>query len=298
MRKPTSQARSDSGLSPEMLKDLSKRIQAGLAARGRLDKGGVPDNEREVLTRTVADGIAARGRIVEANIPLVEWVARRFMGQRSDIDDLVQEGCFGLIRAAELFNPEKGFRFSTYALPWIRQSMAGSGGGRFAEMHVPMKVRQEINHVLRTTDELTAELHRTPTREEIASRCHIATGRVDELLDLIPHVESIDAPMSDESDSGTAGEKIPDPNAEDVSDAIEAEDVRVLIVSLISDLEEPERTVLSRRFGLTDGRVHTLDEVATDYNLTRAALRQMELRAMLHLRNSTDMNRIRAYLHG
>jgi RNA polymerase sigma factor (sigma-70 family) len=288
--------KSNAGLRPERLKELSQQLQSGLAARKRLDQGRFSEEERDALNQAVEAGHTARGLIVEANIPLVEWVARRYMGQRPDLADLVQEGFFGLIRAVELFNPDKGYQFSTYAIPWIRQAMSRSGGNRFAEMHVPMKTRQEISHVLRTFDELTLELHREPSHEEVAARCHITADRVDELLDLMPHVESIDATIGDDSKSMSVSDTIADPNAQDASELVEQQDLQALIFSLVEGLSEPQRTILSRRFGLIDGKVHTLEEVAADYSVSRAELRQMELRAMLRLRDTSDLDRVRMYL--
>jgi len=259
---------------------LGAAVQAGRAARGR---EGRPDDDD---TETIARGDRAARMLAEANLRLVVAVARRYTGGGLDLIDLVQEGNIGLLRAVESFDPARGCRFSTYAVWWIRQAVyrAVMNGGRLVRL--PEHVRVAHSDMVRVTHLLRASLGREPEPDEVAAAAGMSSRRVAELTafagvgrDLV----SLDRPVGEDGET-LLGDLIADATTPTAEDEIGEQALRQDLHAALGRLTARERRVLMLRFGLADGRDHTLDEVGQDLGVARERARQLEVAALRKLR--------------
>jgi RNA polymerase primary sigma factor len=285
------------------LSSSSEGIEVGLgeqgaesAVRGRVDDslrlwlatvGRTPllTSEQEFeLARKMAEGCrVSRDKLVEANYRLVVNLAKKFAGRGMSLDDLIQEGNIGLIKAVEKFDGTKGFRFSTYATWWIRQAISRAISDQARLIRVPVHVVEGSLKVRRIVARLQFELGREPTLEEIASRADVAVDRVLEMLNLVPDALSLESPLAGSEDS-TLQDIIPD--GEQSSMAVEETHMRESVFEAMLVLDDREREVLSLRFGLRDGLQLTLEEVAVKLRITRERVRQIEQRGLKKLKRS------------
>ena len=252
--------------------------------------------EEAALARAAQAGDEdARRRLSEANLRLVVSVAKRYAGRGLPFLDLIQDGNLGLMKAAEKFEPDRGFKFSTYATWWIRQSITRAIADQGRTIRIPVHLVESINRVKKTAGELLRRTGREPTAEEIAAQLDMEPARVQELIQLAQDPISLETPVGEEEDAHLE-DFIQDDEAGVPADEAGRQLLRRELMNVLKSLTPREERVIALRFGLEDGRARTLEELGREFNVTRERVRQIEAKALRKLRHPSRAKRLRDYL--
>ncbi len=284
---------------------LAKRIERGSIASERLAEmeaagysSGLDFVTRKALKRDIKDGDDARSALTQANLRLVVSIAKRYANRGMHLLDLIQEGNLGLMRAVEKFDYTKGFKFSTYATWWIRQAITRAIADQARTIRIPVHMVESINKVHRMQRQMTQELERDPTIDELARRIEMTPARVREIRMISQDTLSLDSPVGEADDSNLA-DFIEDQQAEEPAEMATRRMLGSAVLEALSELNDREKQVVALRFGLgEDATPRTLEEVGREFGVTRERIRQIEAKTLAKLRHPQRSQKLRDYLEG
>jgi RNA polymerase primary sigma factor len=257
------------------------------------------DEEMELAKRVLEGDRRAKDRMAEANMRLVVSIAKRYSGRGMDLLDLIQEGNTGLLRAVDKFNPEKGFKFSTYATWWIRQAITRAIADQARTIRIPVHMVETINKLMRTQRKMTQELNREPSNEELAKAMDMDVEKIEHIMKIKQDITSLDAGIGrdgDEGEDSTLGDFIEDEDTATPEESASMQLLKEKVREVLSSLSDRERKILEMRFGLDGTKSHTLEEVGLEFAVTRERIRQIEAKALMKLRKHKDSKKLHEYL--
>ncbi|THV31513.1 sigma-70 family RNA polymerase sigma factor [Glycomyces paridis] len=264
--------------------DLAKAVEAGLFAKHLLgEEETFGDATEKDLKRLVEDGAKAKEQFIKANLRLVVSIARRYVRSGMPMLDLIQEGNTGLVRAVEKFDYQRGFKFSTYATWWIRQAISRAIAQQERTVRLPVHLVEDVNRMRNVTRQLTRELGGDPEPIQIAEALGVTVERVNELIRWSQDTVSLDTPIGDDGDTNL-GDLVADSDEPSPEDVVLAGMERQRIEMMLNHLDERSAGIVKARYGLEDGREHSLTEVAHRFHLSRERIRQLEIQALARLK--------------
>ncbi|MDD3995969.1 MAG: RNA polymerase sigma factor RpoD [Bacilli bacterium] len=254
------------------------------------------DEELELSERVTKGEQEAKNRLAEANLRLVVSIAKRYVGRKLSFLDLIQEGNMGLMKAVEKFDSSKGFKFSTYATWWIRQAITRAIADQAKTIRIPVHMVETINKLKRFQRQLTLELNRDPTIEELAEKIELSPDKVREIIKIDVDPVSLEKPTREDEDS-TVSDFIPDESSLSPEEYAINEVLKDIITDALNTLTDREKQVLKLRFGLEDGTSRTLEEVGNIFGVTRERIRQIEAKALRKLKHPSRSKKLKDFLN-
>jgi RNA polymerase primary sigma factor len=278
--------------------DIAQRIELGRNSKKELDRsnGSTPIDRKIILEGEIEDGLLARDHLIKANTRLVVSVAKRYIGRGVPFLDLIQEGNLGLMKAVEKFDYHRGFRFSTYATWWIRQTITRSIADQGRTIRVPVHMVDRIRQLYKTTHEMEQTLGRVPTSEELAEKLEVPTSKGEWMTRVSWLPLSLESPINDDEEDSELGQFVEDQLTPTPIQSAYSKLLREKIEEVLDTLPPREARILRLRFGLENGHNYTLEEVGEKFGLTRERIRQIESKALRRLRHPRRSRQLREYL--